>query len=229
MTRKILMSAVLISSLSAPRAWADEDVKKVQAKVEGAVNKILVILKDKSVEREEKRKKVMEIVDPLFDLPLTAKLVLGRTYWPKFDEKQRKRFTDLFVKQVQDSYFDKVDLLTEETVEFGKAEKKNSKIHLPTNIVAKDKRYEMVYKLHGKGGDWAVYDVEIEGISVVKSYSSQYDQYLSRNSIESLLKKMNEKAMDAPADLKNVKANEKGGAEKKEAADGEKKDRGDAD
>jgi len=203
------IACALLAGLLASPVQADENLKKVQNRLESEVNKILVILKDKKIERDEKRTRVMKIVDGLFDLKLTGKLVLGRTYWPKFDEKQREQFIDLFVAQVKDSYFEKVDLLTDESVEFEKAFFQGKKIHVKTRIVAKDKRYEMIYKLYLKEDKWLVYDVEIEGISVIKSYSSQYDQYLRKNSIPDLLKKMKEKTIDAPKDLRDAKTSEK--------------------
>lgn len=183
--------------------------KVVEARIKSSVNQVLQILKDKNMEKEAKKVEVRKVVDPLFDIPLMAKLVLGRNHWPKFTEAQRKEFTDLFVKALQDSYFEKVELLTDEYVEFEKPVPVADKFQMLTHIVAKDKRYEMLFKLYKKQGDsavrageWQVYDVEIEGISFVRSYSNQYDQFLQKNSVAYLLKRLREKTLDLPEDLK---------------------------
>lgn len=211
---KRILTAVMLVLLAAGPVRAD-DLKKVRGLVESSVNSVLDILRDKKDDKEAKRKKVKGIVDPLFDFKLMGKLVLGRKHWPKLDKKQRKEFTKLFVKQIQDSYFDKVDLLTDEKVEFGDPVRKKKKVHMLTHVVSKDQRYKMLYKLYKKKGAWLVYDVEIEGISIVRSYGSQYDQFLKKSPVKDLLAKMREKALGAPKELQDKKdKKDKGGKEK---------------
>ncbi len=198
----LLIALPAFSGVRAPLE-SDAEAKVVGALIEKEINRVLKILKDETTDQEAKRAEVMKIVDPLFDLKLMGKLVLGRRNWPKFDKGQRKTFLDLFVKTLQDSYFDKVDLLTDEAVEFEKPVRKKKKFHVLTHIVSKDQRYEMLYKLYKKKGAWRVYDVEIEGISVVKSYGSQYDQFLRKSSVKKLLVKMREKTITVPKDLQS--------------------------
>ena len=75
------------------------------------------------------------------------------------------------------------------------------KIHAPTIVVSKERRYDVIYKIFKKKGKWKVYDVEIEGISIVKSYGLQFDQFLGKNSAKELLEKMKNKVMAPPAAL----------------------------
>lgn len=187
---------------------ADDGKKAVDELVRTSVDIVLNTLKDKQRTKEEKREQVMKVIDPLFDIPLMAKLVLGRKYWPKFTEAQRKEFTGLFIKTLQDSYFDKVDLLTEEYVEFEKPALVEDKYYMLTYIVTKIKRYKMLFKLYKKKDLWMVYDVEIEGVSFVKSYSAQYDQFLQKNTVKDLLTKLSEKTLDIPEELKAKKKEE---------------------
>ncbi|MFC1679052.1 phospholipid-binding protein MlaC [Elusimicrobiota bacterium] len=203
------------------KARIASDAKDVRGVVERSVNTVLDILKDTKIEEAAKRKKVMDVVDPVFDLRLMAKLVLGRKNWAKFDKTQRGEFTDLFVDQLQTSYFDKVEILTDESVEFEDpvAVKKGKKIHFQmlTHIVSKGERYGMLYKLASRKGKWRVYDVEIEGISLVRSYGAQYDQFLRKESSADLLSKMRKKSLDLPEDLKEKKETEKEKAAPKKA------------
>ncbi|MFH2204300.1 MAG: ABC transporter substrate-binding protein [Elusimicrobiota bacterium] len=194
-----MIFAVLALLLLCPPVFADEELQKVSVLVETSANKILAALKDKTLEREAKRKPVMAEVDRLFDMERMAKLVLGPTNWKRFDEKQRAQFTELFVRLLKDSYFEKVDLLSDEKIEFGKPAWEEKKIHMSAFILSKDKRYEMIYKLYKKGSGWKAYDVEIEGISVVRSYRSQYEQFLRDGTPQELLVKMKEKSLAAPA------------------------------
>jgi len=197
----IFQAAFAILFLCCP-VLADDDTKVVENLIRTSVNSVLDILKDKEMDKDAKKEEVMKLIDPLFDIPLMAKLVLGRRHWPGFDKEERKKFTDLFVKTMQNSYFDKIDLLSDEFVNFDQPVRKKKKFHMLTHIVAKDKRYDMLFKLYRKKDSWRVYDVQIEGISFVKSYGAQYDQFLQKSSVQELLTKMKEKILDIPKELK---------------------------
>lgn len=179
--------------------------KIVEERIQSSVNKVLAILKDKNLDKETKKVEVRKVVDPLFDIPLMAKLVIGRKHWAKFTEPQRKEFTELFIQALQDSYFEKVDLLTDEYVEFEKPVPQGNKFQMLTYILAKDKRYKMLFKLYWKAGEWRVYDVEIEGVSFVRSYGAQYDEFLQKHSIQELLSRLREKTMEVPKELAKKK------------------------
>jgi phospholipid transport system substrate-binding protein len=204
--KRILTAALAAIILCGP-ALAD-DKKSVDQLIRNAVNRTLDILKQKSLDKETKKQQVVQVVTPVFDIPLMAKLVLGRTHWPKLSDPQKKEFSDLFYKTIQESYFDKINLFTNERVEFEEPVQKESKFQMMTYIVAKDKRYSMLFKLYRKDESWKVYDVEIEGISFIKSFGSQYDQFLQQNSVKDLLAKLRERALDMPDDLKASTAKE---------------------
>jgi len=193
--------AVLLAVASAGPAMAD-DLREVRVVVERSINSVLEALMDKDLSRESKRKKVQAVVEPVFDFTLMGKLALGRAHWPKLDERQRKEFTGIFVQTLQDSYFDKIDLFTDEKVEFeAPAPSEKGKYQMMTRVISKDQRYGLLYKLYKAGPAWKIYDVEIEGISIVRSYGSQYDQFLQKNSVADLLAKMKGKTLEAPKDL----------------------------
>lgn len=194
------LAAVLAGPL-APAARA-ADAEDVRAVIETTVNAALATLKDKSLDKEGRRKKVLDIVSPVFDFALVAKLTLGRVHWPKLDKGQQKEYTDLFVKMLQDSYIEKVDLLTDESVEFGvPAAAEKGKYEMMTEVLSKGDRHKMLYRLYKKGTAWMIYDVEIEGVSLLKSYSAQYDQFLQKNTVKDLLKRLREKSLAQPAEL----------------------------
>ena len=205
------LAAALAAAPAAPIAVPADDAKAIRGLIETSVNQILAVLKDKAIAREAKKKRVVTVGEALFDLPLVAKLVLGREHWSKLDPGQQKEFQDLFVKQLQDSYFEKVDLLTDETVEFTEpAGQKDGKVQMMTHIHSKNELYEMLYKLYKKAGVWKVYDVEIEGISLVKAYGAQYDEFLRKSNPAGLLKKLRDQPFERPKDLEKSKKGAKG-------------------
>ncbi len=209
---KLAWTVLLPLSLVSPaRAAAAPEAREARAVVESAVNSVLGVLKSKELSKEERKRRVEAVVEPAFDIPLMGKLVLGRTYWPKMDEAQRKEYTELFVRTIKDSYYEKIDLFTDETVDIGDAAPgEKGKFVVPTSILSKGQKYQLLYKLYKSPTAWKVYDVEIEGISLIRAYSSQYDQFLQKSTIPGLLAKMKEKTLETPQDLKAKKPKAKG-------------------
>ena len=194
-----------------------DDAKDVRATVEGSVNSVLAVLKDKKVQGEERKTKVMAVMDSNFDLSMMGKLTLGKTHWGEFSEDERKDFAELFVRTIKDTYYDKIELFSDETVDYGTpAPAEKGKYQMLTSVVSKGSRYKIQYKLFKKEGAWKVYDAEIEGISLVKTYGQQYDQFLAKGTPKELLAKLKEKSLSTPADLeKATKKQEDAKKEKK--------------
>ena len=169
------------------------DQKAVDALIRDAVEQVMGVLKSKELSQADKKDRVIMIIDPIIDMSLMAKLTLGRSHWPKLDEKQRKLFTGIFKEQLKTSYFEKLDLLTDEKIEYNEPVEKDKKFQMLTVILSKGQRIGMAYKLYKDKDAWKVYDIEIEGVSIVKSYGSQYDEFLRDNSFDALIKKMQRK------------------------------------
>jgi phospholipid transport system substrate-binding protein len=119
-----------------------------------------------------------------------AKLSLGRQYWPDLSKENRERFTELFVNRLRGSYLDKITSYTDETVVYEQPLNVSEKIHIPTQLVSKGKKISMLYKFYRSDGRWKIYDLEIQGVSIVRSYQSQFKEILQKGTFEDLLKKM---------------------------------------
>ncbi|MBI4676729.1 MAG: ABC transporter substrate-binding protein [Elusimicrobia bacterium] len=203
MRKALAVVALILLSCPSPAAQAADDGKQVRALIERTVDSVLDVLKDKSLAKDARKGKVLALVDPVFDLKLMGKLTLGQKNWPKLDQAQQDKYTGLFTATVKDSYYEKIDMFTNETVDFEDpvpAEK--GKYQMMTRINSKGQRYGLLYKLTRREGGWKVYDVEIEGISLIRSYGAQYDQFLQKGTAAGLLAKMKEKTLETPSDLK---------------------------
>jgi phospholipid transport system substrate-binding protein len=119
-----------------------------------------------------------------------AKLSLGKKYWPTLSQEKQAVFSDLFIKRLQDSYLEKLDLYSNEEVLYGEPQTKGKQVHQPTTLIYKDSRISMLYKFYRSATGWKVYDVEIGGVSVIQTYRSQFDDVLSEGSIDDLLEKL---------------------------------------
>jgi phospholipid transport system substrate-binding protein len=155
---------------------------------------VVTVLQNKELDQNLKKKIIDKIISPIFDSELMAKLVLGRTYWPKLTATQRKKFTELFAERLKSFYLEKINLYKDEKVLFKPAMQNKNTIHIPMLLISNDKEVAILYKLHkmdeagrSKMNEyWKIYDVEIEGISILLTYRSQFDDILRRGGVKEL-------------------------------------------
>jgi len=155
-------------------------------------NAVISVLHSEDLDQEARIEKLNTIVSPIFDFPLMAKLALGREHWSELTDDQQEKFTRLFVERLRFSYREKVSLYTNEEVEFKPAVKKNSMVYIPIEFKAKDKKIAIMHKLRKVDNRWKVYDVEIQGISILLTYRSQFDDILSKGTVDDLLARLAE-------------------------------------
>ena len=189
MTMRRILYAVLVLLLMSQVCWSDDKSaakELVMAKVDAALS----VLQRKDLVQQEKNKQVVKIVEPIFDYNLMAKLTLGRKYWPGLSKKNREKFTDLFVARLKTSYIDKLSLYTDEKVVYDAPVQEGIKIQIPTSVISKNNRISMMYKLYKSSNGWKIYDIEIEGVSLISTYRSQFYDILSKGTIDNLLGKL---------------------------------------
>ena len=170
------------------------DVESEAAKLlKKSVDKIFTVLSDKELSIDQKKSKVIEITSPVFGFSLMAKLSLGKEHWSQFNAKQRTEFIDLFTDLFENFYIDKLHFFSNETVVFQPATiVKQNKVLIQTALISKGTQYSMLYKMFKTKNGWRIYDFEIEGVSILRSYRSQYHHFLKKGGIEGLLAKMRE-------------------------------------
>ena len=186
---KSLLCSVFIFLVITQSVGAD-DKDLVKELLEKRVEAAIAVLKKNDIDQQEKNKQIIDIVTPLFDFTLMAKLSLGRKYWPGLVEEKRQRFIDLFTKRLKESYLDKLTLYTDEKVVFKTPVQDKRKIQVPTELISKNNTISMLYKLHESTNSWLIYDIEIQGVSIISTYRSQFDQVLSKGTIDELLTKL---------------------------------------
>jgi phospholipid transport system substrate-binding protein len=152
---------------------------------------VLGILAKSDLTYEEKDKRVLKTVTPIFDFPLMAKLTLGRTQWESLSKKEREEFTLLFIKHLKNSYRDKITLYTDQKIIFKPVVVKKTRAIVPTELASKDSTLAILYKLRKQEKQpWKVYDVEIQGVSLIITYQSQFKEVLQRGTINDLLEQL---------------------------------------
>jgi phospholipid transport system substrate-binding protein len=189
MTMKRMLYVVLAFLLMSQIAWSD-DKSAAKELLTNNMEAALAVLQKKDINQQEKKEQVIKIAEPIFDFHLMAKLALGRKYWQDLSEKNREKFVDLFVAKLKATYVDKLSLYTDEKIAYETPVQKGIKIYIPTKVVSKDKSFAMMFKLYKSSDTWKIYDIEIEGVSLISTYRSQFNDILSKGTIDDLLAKL---------------------------------------
>jgi phospholipid transport system substrate-binding protein len=191
--RALLYAAFSLLILSQTAIAAD----KIAAEefLKNTLGRVFEVLQKEDLEQQAKNKAVVEIVTPMFDFALMAKLSLGKKHWPGMTREKKDRFTELFVNRLRQSYLNKLTTYTDEEIIYEPPVKVKKKVHVPTSLISKGKKISMLYKLYNASNNWKVYDIEIQGVSIIRSYRSQFNEILQRGTIEDLFEKL-EKSTD---------------------------------
>jgi phospholipid transport system substrate-binding protein len=160
-------------------------------------NSVVNVLNDKSLDVNAKADIIDKMIRPAFDFELMGKLAVGKTHWPKFSTAQREKFLALFVEKLKTSYRDKIMMYENQTAEFAPGVPNKDTVQISMTINSKDSITAMLYKLRKADKSWKVYDVEIEGVSILLTYRSQFNDILSRGTVDELIKQL-EKPADNP-------------------------------
>ena len=119
-----------------------------------------------------------------------SRLALGKKHWPSLTQDQKKKFITLFTKRLKDSYLDKMMLYSDEKIKYNAPVQIKKKVHIPTILVSKDNNINMLYKLYKSKQGWKIYDLEIQGVSLISTYRSQFEEILRNKTVEDLLAKL---------------------------------------
>ncbi len=172
------------------------EVAQAKEQLKITIDHVLETLKDQELSKPEhkaeRRRRIMEVVSTRFDFEEMAKRSMGR-HWGDRTEEEQESFTPLFRELLFASYMDKIEGYTDEKIVYNNAYLRGPHIWVDTNIVAKQNNIPIVYRMHHKDGDWFVYDIVIEEVSLVSTYRSQFNKIIGGESYEKLVKNLQDK------------------------------------
>jgi phospholipid transport system substrate-binding protein len=161
------------------------------------VNGVLDVLRDPRLKGESgkkvKEQRIAAAADKLFDYVELSKRTLGLN-WNKFTTDQRKEFVELFTTILKDAYVEKITVYTNEQVNFTKeVPLSEATVEVQSGVVAKGGETPIYYRVIKKDNEWKVYDVVIEGVSLIGNYRTQFREILGNNPPETLLATLRKK------------------------------------
>jgi len=164
--------------------------------VKDAVDEIISILQDEKLavpaRRAERKKRVVTIVEKKFDFRDMSMRALAK-HWQERTPEEQDRFVLLFKTLLENTYIAKIETYSGEKVVFKKTAFQGNKAIVYSDLVRKNVETPVNYKLKNNDDRWMVYDVEVEGVSLVNNYRTQFASILSKENFAGLVAKLEEK------------------------------------
>jgi len=169
------------------------DQQKVEEIFMQKIKEVTTIISDKGLSKQDRNTQIVQVLDPIFDFEIMAKLSLGKK-WNTLSSEDKTKFIELYVERMKKSYSSKLDDYGSEKFEVVDIQQpKSNRIFLNSNLVATEKKFEVVYKFYKpktfkeNKNDWLIYDVEILGISILKTDRAQFKEFLQTHSVKDLM------------------------------------------
>ncbi|MCA1804185.1 MAG: ABC transporter substrate-binding protein [Xanthomonadaceae bacterium] len=162
-------------------------------RVQETVDAVLEVLRDQNRDVETRKADIRVLIGQRFDFRAMAQSTLAQN-WRTASEAEQDRFVSLYARLLENTYLVMVEEYTNETVEYRNETLRNEKnAQVDTAILAADKEIPVVYRTRLKDGDWYIYDVIIEGVSLISNYRSTYQQIVRREGMDGLLVRLEER------------------------------------
>ena len=175
-------------------AHAETSPASPLVEIHRTVDAVLAVVNDQALQatgREEARRQaVLRVIEPRFDFEEMARLALGR-YWSGRTSDERRQFVTLFSRLLERAYVGRILAYSEESVQYLGQTVGDERATVRTRIVTqRDTQIPVDYRLLRQGDRWLVYDVRIEGVSLIENYRQQFNDVIVSSSYGNLVKKM---------------------------------------
>lgn len=164
--------------------------------MKGTIDQALKVLKDESLKSPEKSQERLEILEDIigkrFDYREMGKRTLGK-HWRQFSEADQEEFVRLFQRFLSKTYAGNVDGFSDEQVEYRKERRKGDFAEVQTAVTSEKSTISIHYRMLKSSDGWKVYDVVLDGVSLVKNFRGQFGRIIEAESAKGLLEKLRAK------------------------------------
>lgn len=201
----MVLAGVLVVGLSSAPAAAGVPTDQLK----GAVERVLRTLDDPALKGDarlgDRRVAVRKIANEIFDFSEIAKRSMAR-HWQPLSEAQRTEFVGLFADLLERSYISKIETYGGEKIQYTAERADGDFATVSTRIVTKNGTEVPVdYRMIKRADRWLVYDVSIEGVSLVSNYRTQFNKIIQTTSYNELVSKLRNKQDELLAEDKGGK------------------------
>jgi phospholipid transport system substrate-binding protein len=194
--RAMLLAALLVSAATPAHAGAPTEQLKT------SVEQIVKVLEDPALRSEakarERRAAIRKEAEVIFDFGETARRALGR-HWQALAANERAEFTALFTDLIERAYISKIERYSGERIAFAGESVEGGLASVRTRFVTKKgTEIPVDYRMQQRGDRWLVYDVSVEGVSLINNYRTQFDKIIQTSSYAELVRKMKAAELATP-------------------------------
>ena len=170
--------------------------------VRQTADKVLQVLQDPQFKSNsnaaQRRDQLTQILASRFDFAEMAKRSLGAN-WQKGSAAEQQQFVRLFTNLLENSYIGQIEAYSGEKINYGRESVEQNQADVETKIVTKKgEEVSVNYKLKADGGNWKVYDVVIENVSLVNNFRNQFNRMLAKGSFADLITQLETKSTIKP-------------------------------
>lgn len=194
------LSVVALSGLALLVAWCMPAVCDAGAPTEAmkaTIDEVLRILQEEELKqpgRAEVRRQMLErVVEARFDYQEMSKRALGAP-WNTLSDEQKREFVALFRTLLTNTYADKIETYSGEGVQYLNERLEKEYAEVRTKVLSGKTEIPLDYRLIQKANDWRVYDVVIDGVSLVNNYRGQFAKIIKTSSYEGLVEQLRKKS-----------------------------------
>ena len=169
--------------------------------VRTTVDKVVTVLQDARLKSDSRKRErtgqLRQAVYPGFDFTEMAKRSLG-SHWRQRTPEEQREFVKIFTGLLEKSYVDRIEYYNGEKILYTREVQDGNYARVDTEIVARNgDEFSIQYKLHtSNGGEWKIYDVVVDNISLIGNYRSQFNRIITTTSFEDLIKRLKEKRVN---------------------------------
>lgn len=193
---RLLVQIITVLSIVISGSFLCADDHSPTEQLRPVLEQLAEILDDQSLQGEahkiERRSKIMAIIASGFDFREMSRRVLGRT-WNELPEAERTHFVTQFTKLLENVYIGKLESYSGRSVDFVAERIKGKRAQVTTLIPYDESTIPIHYIMQRELDKWMVYDINIEGVSLVRNYMEQFRTILRSQSYEGLIKSIEKK------------------------------------
>lgn len=175
----------------------------VTDEVKSTVDEVITIVSDKDLKKpqnqQKRRSALKQTIGRIFDYGEMAKRSMG-VHWKPLSNAQRKEFVGLFATLLENSYAGKIESYNQEKIVYDRENVEGNYAEVDSRVITlKRDEYSLDYRLLKEENKWMVYDVVIEGVSLVSNYRTQFNKIINEQGYNELLKKLRTKSEEITA------------------------------
>ena len=189
----MVLATVVLTGLVADSARAGEATEAMR----GTIDEVLRILADKELKQSskanERRQLLEKVVGERFDYQEMSRRSLGAP-WNNLSDKEKQEFVSLFQTLLVNTYADKIESYTGDGVQYVNERTEKDYAEVRTKVLTGKTEIPLDYRLLNKGSAWRVYDVVVDGVSLVNNYRGQFSKILRTGSYADLIDQLRKKS-----------------------------------